>query len=459
MTHLMIPRMRLLLAAAVVGAALLCAPRAQADEIIVRDLATGAESSVRCWGVTSETWTDVKYRERQRTADKSIPTISVVRIVRSDKSTTAENLRSALGELVRGNYAEAAKAMKEIAGGGWKIDFDTGERTGYRSFDEGDPKGRSKRPTWISEYAHLYYAQAKVLEAQASKDRGAFEEALLAIDDVKVPGGDGKQTTGGFLGRFSGGNSRFYPDALLVKAQALVGLARYEDAAATFTELQNQATRVKLAPRWTYEGVIGAGVIAEAQGNLTGAVDGYRSAIPTMEILLSQEPRNWLRKQCGKWWSQAHMRVSAIKLRDAEDAKSPAKFAALRSWIQKGTPEAVRKYASGKGWPTAAIDALVSGARDPSVQAVGLNGQGLAFLYEPKPRFEEAMLAFKAVTVKYFQVPDQHARGLYYLAEAAKKASAANSGKKEVKEMYDIMADEAVKMLRSQHPNSKWANK
>jgi hypothetical protein len=63
------------------------------------------------------------------------------------------------------------------------------------------------------------------------------------------------------------------------------------------------------------------------------------------------------------------------------------------------------------------------------------------------------------VTVKYFQVPEQHARGLYYLAQAAKKASTANSGKKEVKEMYDVMADEAVKMLRAQHPDSEWANK
>lgn len=444
---------------AILAAFLLLAPITRADEIVVRDLNTGAEKKVRCWGVTAETWTEVKYRERQRSADKSIPTITVVRIIRGDKSANAQNLRSAMGELARGNHAEAARALKEISGGGWKVDFDTGERTGFKSFDEGDPSGRNKRPSWVSEYAHFHYAKAKLLEGVATKDRAAFEEALLAVDDVKVPGGDGKQTTGGFLGRFKGGNSRFYPEAEWVKAQALVGLARYDDAQKAFTQLQNDAGRVKLAPRWTYEGVIGQGVIAEAQGNLTLAVDGYRAAMPTMEVLIEQETRDYMRRRCGRWWSQAHMNVARVKLADAEKAKSPAKFSSLRNWIKKGSPEAVRKYAGGKGWPKPSVDALVAGARDPGVQAVGLNGIGLAFLNEPKPRYEEAMLSFKSVSVKYFQVPEQHARALYYLAQAARKAGDAANGNKDVKAMYAGMADEAVKMLRKQHPDSEWANR
>ena len=444
---------------AVFGAALLLSPIAVADEIIVRDLNTGAEKTIRCWGVTSETWTETKYRERERSADQSVPSVSVVRIVRDDKSPNAQNFRAAMSELNRGNYAEAARAFKEISGGGWKVDFETGERTGFKSFNEGDPSGRNKRPSWVSEYAHFYYAKSKLLEAKANKDRAAYEEALLAIDDVKVPGGDGKQTTGGFLGRFKGGNSRYFPEALWVKANALVGLARYDDAAKAFTQLQNDAGRVKLAPRWTYEGVIGPGRIAEAQGNLTEAVNGYRAAIPTMEVLIEQETRDYMRRRCGLWWSQAHMNVARVKLADAEKAKSPAKFSSLRSWIQKGTPDAVRKYAEGKGWPKPAVDALVGGARDPRVQAVGLNGIGLAYLNEPKPRNEEAMLAFKAVSVKYFQVPEQHARALYYLAKAAKAAAGASGAKAEVKEMYGAMADEAVRMLRKQHPDSTWANR
>lgn len=444
---------------AVLGAALFFSPTAGADEIIVRDLNTGAEKTVRCFEITSETWTETKYRERQRSAAKSVPSVAVIRIVRGDKSANAQQLRSALGELDRGNHAEAARALKELSGGGWKVDFDTGERTGFKSFDESDPKGRNKRPGWVSEYAHFGYAKAKLLEAKATKNRAAFEEALLAVDDVPVPGGDGKQTTGGFLGRFKGGNSRFYPDALWIKAHALVGLARYADAQATFKELQDSATRVKLAPRWTYEGVIGQGVIAEAQGNLTEAVNGYRAAMPTMEVLLEQETRDYMRRRCGHWWSQAHMNVARVKLADAEKAKSPAKFSSLRTWISKGTPDEVRKYAERKSWPKPSVDALVGGARDPGVQAVGLNGIGLAYLNEPKPRNEEAMLAFKSVAVKYFQVREQHARALYYLAKAAGAAAKQAGGKAEVKEMYGNMAEEALKMLRKQHPDSTWANR
>lgn len=444
---------------ALLGALASLSPTARADEIIVRDLNTGAEKAVRCWGITSETWTEVKYRERERSADKSVPTVAVVRIVRGDKSVNAQNLRAAIGELNRGNYAEAAQALKAISGGGWNVDFDTGERTGYKSFNTNDPTGRNRRPSWISEYAHYYYALAKLMVGKTSKDRKAFEDALLAVDDVQVPGGDGKQTTGGFLGRFEGGNSRFYADALRIKAHALVGLARYDDAEKTFSQLQNDASKVKLAPRWTYEGVIGRGVIAEAQGNLTEAQNGYRAAMPTMEILLEQEVRDYMRRRCGHWWSQAHMNVARVMLTDAEKAKSPAKFSVLRSWINKGTPAEVRKYAQGKGWPAPSVDALVAGARDPGVQAVGLNGIGLAYYNEPKPRYQEALLAFKAVSVKYFQVPEQHARALYYLAQAAKKAAGASGAKAEVKEMYENMASEAVRMLEKQHPNSPWARR
>ena len=153
------------------------------------------------------------------------------------------------------------------------------------------------------------------------------------------------------------------------------------------------------------------------------------------------------------------MNVARVKLADAEKAKSPAKFSSLRSWIKKGTPDEVRKYAAGKSWPQPSVDALVAGARDPRVQAVGLNGIGLAFLNEPKPRNEEAMLAFKSVAVKYFQVPEQHARALFYLAKAASAAAKAANGKAEVKAMYEGMADEALKMLNKQHPDSTWANR
>lgn len=448
------PKRLFLFGALLACAACVLASPAAADEIVVRDLATGEESTITCHAVTSETWSEVKYKERQRSAEKSVPTLTVVSVSRGDKSANAESLESAMGDLKRGNYKEAARVLQSISGGGWKVDLETGERK-YVSFSANDPKGRNKRPPWISEYSHFYFAKAKYLLGVKNKDRDLVESAYLALDDVQVPGG--KIKTGGFLGRFAGGNSRFYPEAMALKGKALVFLARYDDATKVFQDLHKAAIRVPLDPMWAYEGLIGGGSIAEAKGDLTGAVEGYRGAIPTMEVLLGQETRSYMRQRYGRYYSQARMRVAAVKLRAAEQRKAPAAFADLRQWIQGGMPEAIRRRAKSKGMPAESISALVAGARDPAVQAVAYNGLGLAYLNEPKPKYEDAMLAFKAVTVKYFQEPEQHARALYYLSKAS--AGAAKGAKGEVKEMYEAMADEAVKMLRSQHPGSEWAGR
>ena len=437
------------------GAALALAGPAIADEILVRDLASGQESTIACFEVTSETWSEVKYKERERSTEKSVSTLTVVDIARSEKSADANNLVSAIAEIGRGNFKEAARVLQAISGGGWKIDLETGERK-YVSFSANDPEGRNKRPSWTSEYAHFYYAEALFLLGEATQDRDAAEAAWLALDDVAVPGGKGG-TSGGFLGRFAGGNSRFCPNAMALKAKALVQLARYDDAAKVFQELHKAAISIPLDPQWSYEGLVGGGMIAEAKGDLTGAVEGYRGAASTMEVLLAQETRNYMRQQYGRYYSQARMRVAAVKLEDAEKRKAPAAFADLRAWIKAGMPEAVREYGKSKGLPPESIAALVAGARDPAVQAVGYTGIGLAYLNEPTPKYEEALLAFKAVSVKYFQEREQHARALYYLAQAA--TGAARAAKGDVKTMYESMASEALSMLRSQHPASEWARK
>jgi hypothetical protein len=444
----------------VLALALLIAPaRASADEIIVRDLNTGSESSIRCWGVTSETWSEVKYKERERSAEKSVKTLEVVRIERTGKDATATNLANAIAELERGNYREAADALRAISGGGWKQNIDTGVRT-YKSFSEDDPKGRKRRPPWTSEYAHFYYAKAKYLGGMAAKDNALLQEALLAIDDVAVPGEAGKKT-GGFLGRFAGGNSRFFAEAMWIKASVLVALSRFDDANEVFTDLHNQAIRVPLEPRWTYEGKIGPGTIAEAKKELGAAVTAYENAAGTMKLLLKDEQRGWMQGEYGRYFSRANMRVAAVKLKEAEDRKAPSAFASLRAQIKNGMPEALRERGMREGLPPAAVDALVAGARDPIVQAVALNGIGLAYLNEPKPQYERALLAFKAVVVKYFQVPEQPARALYYLAKAAKGAAdAASKAKKtEVRDMYMAWQSNAIKTLRNDYPDSPWANR
>ena len=282
---------------------------AHADEIVVRDLTTGATSSINVWGITSESWSEVTYKERERSAAKSVPTITVVRIKRNDKSASAGKLRQAIASLNRRNYREAADAFQAINGGGTKADLETGENK-FVSFSENDPKGRNKRPSWISEYSHFYYAKSKYLQGAKSNDRSDFQEALYSLDDVKIPGGEG--TTGGFLGRFANGNSRFYPEALALKANVLTKLARYDDAKKTFSELDGAAIKVPLLPRWLYEGSIGAGVIAEAQANLTGAVSGYNAASNKMWVMLGKERRKWLLAEVGRYISKARTRTSAV---------------------------------------------------------------------------------------------------------------------------------------------------
>jgi tetratricopeptide (TPR) repeat protein len=433
---------------------------AHADEIIVRDLDSGETRSIHCWGVTSETWSEVKYKERERGAEESVPTITVVEIKRTGNDKTAASLESAIAELDRGNYREATDALNALSGGGWKQDQDTGLRR-YVSFSTNDPSGRNRRPPWTSEYAHFFYAKALYLNGSSRKDRAVLEEALLAIDDVPVPGGDGKETTGGFLGRFAGGNSRWYPEALDIKANLLVGLGRHDQAAPTFTELHNQAIRVPLEPRWAYAGKIGDGIIAEAKGDATGAEAAYTQAADTMELLLRDEQRRWIQQEYGKYYSRARMQTASVKLRKAEDRKAASAFAELRTFIKAGMPEALRERGMSRGMPPSAIDALVAGARDPAVQAVGLNGIGLAYLNEPKPKYEQALLAFKSVVVKYFQVPEQPARALFYLARAAAGAAkeAESAKKADVRDMYLGIQSHAVETLRRDYAGTSWANK
>ena len=51
-------------------------------------------------------------------------------------------------------------------------------------------------------------------------------------------------------------------------------------------------------------------------------------------------------------------------------------------------------------------------------------------------------------------MPEEHARALYYLAQAAEKAAAQATG--EAKSLYETYRDEARTRLKAEHPNSRW---
>jgi tetratricopeptide (TPR) repeat protein len=434
------------------AAALAALPRAaRADEIVVQDPETCERQTVKASEIVSETWVQIQYREKERGPLKTIPTADVVEIRRDTNDQQAARLTDALEELRRGNVREAREALQIVNGGGWKVDSEG--RKVFVAFNEADAQAKGKRPSWVSEYSQFFYARALVKEGLADKKNDLLEEALLALDDRPVPGGDAKKTSGGFLKRFKDGNSRWYPEALMLDAQALTALGRYDDAAKRYDELYGYAASLPIGPRWAYEAKVGAGEIAEAQGKPVDAVNAYVAAADVMRILLEKETHNCARREIGRYYSKARMKGAEVKLHAAEEHRSKAEFADLRKYIEDGSPDAIRQKFAGR--PKAEIDAVVAGARDPYVQAVAQNGLGLAYLNEGA--FEEAVLAFRGVDVKYFQVPEEPARALYYLSQAAD--GAAKQAKGEGAKYYEALRDEALKSLRTEHPDSPFAKK
>ncbi len=447
---------RSLCAAGFLASVLYGATTAQADEIRVRDLATCEESVVRAYDIVSEDWAEVKYRERANGATLSLPTLTVLSVTRSSKDKQIQSLESAIMELERNNVQEALSALSKLTTGGWKVDPGSGERK-FVPYNENDPTGKGKRPEWSSEYAHFFYAKALFLSGVATNSKDRIGEALLALDDLDVPGGTAK--SGGFLGRFAGGNSRFYAEAMWLKASALMHLARFDEAAAVYQALHDAALKVDLGPRWAYEGKIGPGAIAQAKGDLGQAKVAYQAAGLTLLTMLKNESRGCLRQELGRLYSVSRTRMAEAMLTDAELRNSPPAFQELANFLQQGSADALRRLGSSNGLTAEMTQALVNGARDPQVQAVSLNGEGLGYLNATPPDLERAILAFKAVDVLYFQVPQERARALYYLARTAKKAAEGAKAGSKARSLYERMGQEAAKTLRDRHADSPWANK
>ncbi len=434
------------------------ATQAAADEIEVIDLRTCERSTRTVYEVTSETWQFVMYRERAKGPEQKIPTIEVASVRRGDvNDAEAETIKSARDLIRRGSYQEAAEALFTVHGGGWDT---LGEEPKYKSFMAGDPTKGNQRPRWQSEYAHFFYCKALYLRGMKEKNKDILGQALMALVDMPRPDqvaeDDEFKTTGGFLTRFANGNSRWYPEAMLLHAKTLVGLGKYPEAKKVFDELQGHAidATLGLSPRWAYEAALGGGIIEEAKGNAEDASKAYQSALTIVSQLLKNEMRKCLQLELGRYYSRARIRAAKVKLDQALEADNAATYNRLRVFIEAGMPDALKSKFAGQS--KAVTDAIVSGARDPEVQAVASNGLGLAYLHEGKA--VEALVHFDTVRVKNFGVRDQAALAHYYLAEAASKA-AESAKKPAAKEMYEKMRDQARKALKSNYSDTEWARK
>ncbi len=440
------PSLGNVLAAAAVLLVLL-APAAAADEIVYRNPETCELITERAHEIVSETWTEVVYRDRERGPEKTVPSALVVEVKRDGGG--AKQIRDLLGairSMERGDLAEARESLRVLSGGGLDQNLEDGSLI-YKDFTANDPPGRKQRPPWNSEYAHFYFAKALYLDGVARGDRDLLKQAHYALVDQKAP--EGKGRTGGFLGRFEGGNSRHYAEAMRLAAMSLLELGDYPKASKAFKDLEEKSIALPIGPQWAYEAKIGQARIAEAQGKHLDAINAATDTANFMKLLLQKETTPCGRRALGRLYSEARMYAADVMLKQAEKNRSPAEFRRLRSFIEEGMPESLSR--SMATLPASQREPLIEGAMSPRVQAVAQLGLGLALLQEKQ--YEEAIYAFRAVEVKYFEEPEVHAKALRYLAEAANAAAKQSSGV--ARGLYEKYRDEAQARLKKEYPGSR----
>jgi tetratricopeptide (TPR) repeat protein len=402
---------------------LFAAAPAVADEIRYADAQTCEPTVEQVAEIQDESWTQVSYRVRAGQPLKRLDTRLLIDIRRSDSDTQSNLFRSALAEFQSANWGAARQAFGTVAGGGRTQDAATGTIE-YRPF----PAVEAGKTKWYVAYAHYYYAASSLEEGLQKGEAALIEDALRAVDADKA---DEK----GFLARYKEGKSRFYADAWLVKAKALVALKKYDEAAAAFDGLYQKSLTTPIGVRFSYEAKVGAGLIAEAKGDPKAAETAYEGAAAALQSLFDQPQDACGKREIGRWFNEARIQKARVMLAEAEKAASPAEFARMRAFLVQGTPEALRTRLAGK--PADVIDAVLGGALAPSVQAVTQNGLGVAALSDKK--YAEAVVAFNNVRIKYFQVRSEVPRALRYLAKAADQAAAAAT-KPDAKSLYSDQA-------------------
>lgn len=428
--------LRLALASAVAATAL--AARAAADEIRYLDAATCAPVTRVVGDVVEENWLQISFRDKGGKIDR-VDTRLVLDIKRAAEDAQAAAFRAALAELANGAYAEARQRFGTMGGGGRTQDPASG-KIEFKPFPV-EP-GKAK---WSTAYAMYHYALASYLEGAASKDAEKLADALRVLD---ASSGDEK----GFLERYKEGKSRWYADAWLLKAKVLVAMGEHDKAAAAFDALYQKTITTPIGVRFSYEAKMGPGRIAEAKGDLNAAEAAYEAGASAIQSLFEQPMDPCSKRELGRWYHEARMQKARVLLAVAEKSQSAPEFGRLRTFLQQGTPDALKARFAGK--PAEVVDAVMAGALSPTVQAVAQNGIGLAFLAEKK--YADAIAAFTAVRVKYFSVSDEVPRALHYLVKAAEAAASA-AGKPAVKALYQAQADSARQELKSAYPASPWA--
>ncbi len=428
---------------AVLAASFALAPGARADDIQYYDPQTGNLQVEKAFEVQNETWLLVSYRPKEGKPLKTIETRLVKDVVRTQDDANAAKFRTAMDEYKKGAYRQAALAFAEVAGAGLRHNAanDAEEYTPFTAED--------KKPKWYAEYAHYWFADAMYQSAVAKKEKDAkaLDFALRAVD------ADSKDEKG-FLARFREGKSRWYANAMLLKADVLRAQGKMDEATKAYDALGDAATRNAIGPRWSYEAQKGKGKIQEAKGARPEAESAYEAATSVLVSLTETAPDPWTRGELGRYYSEMRREKGRVIRETAEASDSPPEYERLKTYLIEGTPDRLRQKFAGK--PKEVVDAILAGAVAPGVQAMVQNGIGIALL--AKKSYVDALFAFGSVRIKFFQVKEEVPRALYYLAKAAAGAAEA-AAKPEAKALYQAQAEAARQELQKQWVDSPWAKK
>ena len=443
----MIPTTALLrtaLAAGLVALAVARAAPAAADEIRVLDGNTCEQKTLRVLEVTDENWVEVRFRPAAGKPLDKVDTRLVLDIRRGETDPQVVAFRAAETDLAHGNFASARQGFATVAGGGWVKDPQN-DQFSFKPF----PPAEGGKPKWYTTYSQFYFAKAAFAEGKAKGDKALVGHALRALEADTA-------NEKGFLPRTKEGKSRWYADALLLRADCLLELGRFADAATAYDELfQKSLQNPAIGSKWTYQAKIGPGRIAEAQGDGSKAEQEYTAAAAALQGAMNTAPDACARRDLGRYFCEAKMRAARVILHSAESSNSAAEYDRLNTFLQKNlSPDALRSQLAGA--PAPVVDAILQGAMAPSVQAVVSNGNGLSFLF--KKKWVDALFAFNEVRVKHYSVRDEVPRALYYLAKAADGA-AQEATKPDAKALFKGQAETARQELQRSWQGSPWATK
>lgn len=299
---------------------------------------------------------------------------------------------------------------------------------------------------WHNEYALFYLIETRYKMGLLG-DKAKLTQALADIEEFRARSAKNRGTSMDWdvpaekgakkkAKVFCWGDSRLYPDVLLLEAKILAALGEKEKALAAFDAVIDRAKKNNSPPRILTEAAT-AKADFEATGLSSDQQEGiYRAAGATLAALAKNQPDAFGKQAVTLAANRALLRGADLLRESAEQGKGVSWDAPLTRYQQ---------LESGEGQ---ADPALRLGARAGAGACLVEKGQG-----------EAAYKALLGVIVGGQAEPDQMALCLYYMGRAAKLFGdeiERTGGKGE------FLRAETARWwddLKARYPTSRWAEK